>query len=117
MRTRIDLLMVVLAMLVPLISMAGGQPTGSMADANSELALRLFAERESTRGAQLPYGVYPMPDRFSAQALDQQNRAMFYWLWQPESPPVWPLAPYWPPAYPMGWPIIYPWMPMPPPAP
>jgi hypothetical protein len=50
MRTRIDLLMVVLAMLVPLTSMAGGQPTGSMADANSELALRLFAERESTRG-------------------------------------------------------------------
>ena len=36
MRTRIDLLMVVLAMLVPLISMAGGQPTGSMADANTK---------------------------------------------------------------------------------
>ncbi len=113
MRIRFFLLTVVLGMLPSLTSMAGGQPTGAMVDANSELALRLFAERERTRSAQLPYGVYPMPDRFSAQALEQQNRAMFYWLWQPDSPPIWPLVPYWPPAYPMGWPIIYPWMSMP----
>lgn len=99
-------------------SMAGGGPADPVADPGSELALRLFAERERMRVTPAPYGLaYPVPGQFSAQALEQQNRAVFYWLWHPGGHPAWPAAPYWPPAYPMVWPAPYPWMPPPIPAP
>ncbi len=110
-------LSVILTTLTPSLSKAGSELAGAASDPNGELALRLFAEREWTRSSQLPYVfVYPAPGQFSAQALEQQNRAMLYWVWQPNKTPIWPGAPYRPSTYPLEWPIISPWMPVPLPA-
>ncbi len=110
---------IVLAAMLSPLSMAGdGAPIGAAADYDSELALRLFAERERARGSQLPYALaYPIPGQFSAQTLEQQNRALFYWLWQPGGHAGWPAPPYWAPPFPMGWPIVSPWVPPPVPSP
>jgi len=117
MSMRISLLMIFLATWVPSATMAG-EAIGVATDQNSELALRLFAERERMRDSQLSYAiVYPAPGQFSAQALEQQHRAMLYWLWQSNSMPPWLAVPYWPPVYPMGWPINRPWIPPPVPVP
>ena len=112
MRMRIFLLVILVAWVPPLVLAA--EPTGAVTDPNGELALRLFAERERARGTQSSYVfAYPIPVQFSAQALEQQNRAQLYWLWQPNKFPSLPVVPYWPSAYTPGWPIITPWMPMP----
>ncbi len=104
-------LLVILTSLTPSLGQAGSEPAGTASDPNGELALRLFAQREWARGSQLPYVyAFPAPGQFSAQALEQQNRAMLYWLWQPNKIPNWPAVPYWPSAYPPGWPFISPWM-------
>jgi len=106
-------LLMLFTLLLPSLGQAGGEPVAGASDPNSELALRLFAEREWARGPQLPPVIaYPTPLRFSAQALEQQNRAMLYWLWPPSGIPGWAIAPYWNPVFPMGWPII---SPLPPP--
>lgn len=113
MNTRM-LLTVILIAWAPISAMASGEAGGQLSDPNSELALRLFAEREWARGALTPYVfAYPHPGQFSAQALEQQNRAQLYWLWQPNKFPGWQAVPYWPSACPVGWPIITPWMPSP----
>ncbi len=109
-------LLAVLAALVPSLVLAGGGPSAA-ADPNSELALRLFAEREWARGIPAPYVfVYPTAGEFSAQALAQQNRMLLYWLSQPDRRPNWPVPPYWHPVYPMVWPFVSPWTPAPVPA-
>lgn len=116
MRMRIFLLIILVAW-VPPLALAAGEPAGAVTDPNGELALRLFAERERERGSQSPYVfAYPIPVQFSAQALEQQNRAQLYWLWKPNKFPSWPAVPYWASAYQQGWPIITPWMPAPVPA-
>ncbi len=110
-------LLVILTTLVPPLALAAGEPAGAVTDTNGELALRLFAERERERGSQSPYlFAYPVPGHFSTQALEQQNRATLYWLWQPNKIPICPGAPYLPYSYPLGCPIISPWMPTPIPA-
>jgi hypothetical protein len=113
MKIRTCLLIILTASLPPLAP-AAGEPAGAVTDPNAESALRLFAERERERAPQSPYAfAYPIAVPFSAQALEQQNRAQLYWLWQPNKLPGWQVVPYWPSAYPPGWPIIPSWMPAP----
>jgi hypothetical protein len=108
------ILLVLLAALISPLALAAGEPLGVVTDSNGELALRLFAERERERGSQSQYVfAFPIPVQFSTQALEQQNRAQLYWLWQPNQFPSLPMVPYWPSAYSPGWPIITPWMPTP----
>jgi hypothetical protein len=117
MRKRMRLL-TLFTLLLPSLGQAGGEPVGTASDANSELALRLFAEREAARSPQLFSVIaYPVQLPFSSQALEQQNRAMLYWLWSPTKIPGWPAVPYWNPVFPMGWPIISPLLPPPVPSP
>jgi hypothetical protein len=110
-------LLAILTTLVPPLALAAGEPARAVTDPHGELALRLFAEREWERGSQSPYVfAYPIHIQLSTQALEQQNRAQLYWLWQSNKFPSWPAVPYWPSAYSEGWPIITPWMPTPVPA-